>query len=466
MKNFFLLTAVLAFHNLFGQSVVTVNSDRTVSVNGSKFFPISVYIQSDWAGIVNMGVNTASRPFCVNSSAFAQSEKNKLYCHYTAGSGCDDDNAKDIKDRNTSVFVNSINQTKNSDYLFGYGLPDEPISASNLSATDTKWAYDLIKATDPNHPVFLTDYASDISAYKNSADIFLNDEYPFNNSSNPLYDIKTKLKNMQTQVSPKPVWLIIQTGSQFGTPSNAKVRAETYLSIALGSTGLIYYSYDVEDANGVHNIKTDGDPTFMKNLISELKSFSSYFLAPTSNKLSYTSSDVDAILKELGDKSYLIAVNKNASTKNIKFTITGSGNAKAKIIGTVAAGSSRTGQTINLPASGVLTDDLQGLEAVIYEISNTTTDLEEETKTDNNTHIYPNPATGKSQVEIHLASTQHVQITLKSLLGEEVATVADTEMNAGTQKVDISNYLKTAGVYFVTVKIGNEINTHRLVNFK
>ncbi|VUD46366.1 hypothetical protein TDB9533_00809 [Thalassocella blandensis] len=51
---------------------------------------------------------------------------------------------------------------------------------------------------------------------------------------------------MQSQVAPKPVWLIIQTGSQFGMPTNAQIRAETYLSIALGSTGLIFYSYDVE----------------------------------------------------------------------------------------------------------------------------------------------------------------------------------------------------------------------------
>jgi len=360
---------------VLGQSKVTVNADKTVSVNGSKFFPISVYVQSDWAGIVNMGVNAASRPFCVNANAFAQSENNKLYCHYTAGSGCDAENAQDIRNRRTSAFVNSVNQTKNSNYLFGYGLPDEPISAMNLSAADTKWAYDVIKSADPNHPVFLTEYARDISAYKNSADIFLNDLYPFNNLSNPLYEIKTRFVNMQNQVAPKPAWLIIQTGSQFGTPTNAQIRAETYLSIALGSTGVILYSYDVTDAGGVHNIKVDGDPTFMKNLVSELKSFSPYFLGSTNSNLVYSSNDVDALLKDYEGKSYLIAVNKSTSVKNISFSLAGRGNATATIKGLSAAGSIRTGQTLTLSSAGVFSDNLQGLEAVVYEIKNETISL-------------------------------------------------------------------------------------------
>ncbi|MDF2455193.1 MAG: type sorting protein, partial [Cytophagaceae bacterium] len=196
---------------------------------------------------------------------------------------------------------------------------------------------------------------------------------PFNNAPNPLYDIKTRHKNMMDQVAPKPAWLIIQTGSQFGVPTNAQIRAETYLSIALGSTGIIFYSYDVADANGVHNIKKDGDPAFMKNLITELKSFSPYFLAPTSSKLSYTSNDIDAILKEQDGKLYLIAVNKNASAKSISFTIAGSSNVTARIIGTASAGSTRTGQSINISSTGVLADALQGLEAVVYEIGTTTT---------------------------------------------------------------------------------------------
>jgi hypothetical protein len=354
--------------NIYGQSTVTVNADQTVSINGSKFFPISVYVQSDYAGIKNMGVNVASRPFCVNIDAFNQIVSNQLYCHYTAGPGCDYDNATAIKNRDASGFTQSISQVKNSNYLFGYGLPDEPKSATGLSAADTEWAYGVIKAADPNHPVFLTDYASDISAYKNSADIFLNDQYPFNNNTNPLYDIKDKVKAMQSQVAPKPVWLIIQTGSQFGMPTNAQIRAETYLSIALGSTGIIFYSYDVQDAGGVHNIKTDGDPVFMKNLITELKSFSPYFLGAKNNNLTYTSNDIDAILRNYNGKSYLIAVNKSATAKNITFTLSGFSNATATIVGLSSAGSTRTGQTRTISA-GSLSDTFQGLEAVVYEIS-------------------------------------------------------------------------------------------------
>lgn len=122
--------------------------------------------------------------------------------------------------------------------------------------------------------MFLTEYARDSSAYRDSADIFLNDWYPFGNSTNPLYEWKTRIVDMQNQVAPKPVWPIIQTGSRFGMPTNAQIRAETYLSLAPGSTGLIYYSYYLKDAGGVYNIVKDGDIPFQKNLIAAVKAIS------------------------------------------------------------------------------------------------------------------------------------------------------------------------------------------------
>jgi|GEM_PF-1687571 len=364
---------ILVTAGIANASSVTVNSDRTISVDGTKIFPIGAYVETDWAGLVGLGVNSVSDPFCFHPASITKCEANFVYCHLTVGSGCDDQNAQDIKNRASSAFINSVNQIKNSPFLLGYGLPDEPVSSMGLSTTDTLWAYNTIKSADPNHLVFLTDYASDVSSYKNSADVFLNDEYPFNNDPNPLYDIKTKYQKMLNQVSPKPAWIIIQTGSQFGVPTNSQIRAETYLSIVLGSTGIIFYSYDVVDASAVHNIKKDGDPAYMKNLMSELKSFSSYFLAPTSSKLSYTSSDIDAVLKDYNSKLYLIAVNKASSSRSVTFTITGAGSTTAKIIGTAAAGSSRAGQSIVL-TSDKLTDNLQGLEAVVYEINGVTSD--------------------------------------------------------------------------------------------
>jgi len=369
MKRLLALLPLLALPCAFAQSKVTVNADQTVSVNGAKFFPISLYVQSDWAGVKGLGANAASRPFCVNTDALTKSRKKHLYLHYTAGPGCDDDNAAAIKKRDASGFVASIDQARGFDYLFGYGLPDEPVSSEDLSPADTKWAYGVIKGEDPDHPVLFTDYAGDIAAYKDGADIFLNDEYPFNNDSQPLYDIKTKLVKMQAQVAPKPAWLIIQTGSQFGMPTDAQIRAETYLSIALGSTGVIFYSYDEKDEGGVHNIKKDGDPAYMTSLIGELTDFSSFLVGNKDASLSYTSSDVDAILRDDAGKSYLVAVNKNAGARNVSFTLAGFGGATATIIGRYDAGSTRTGQVKTLSSSGVLADALQGLEAVVYEIT-------------------------------------------------------------------------------------------------
>lgn len=372
MKYALMLSVILGLAAAQAQTQVTVNPDRTVSVNGAKVFPISVYLQSDWAGARQLGVNTASRPFCVNAGAPKQAEHHGLYLHYTAGPGCDSANAAAIKARNAAPFTQSVNQAKGSKALLGYGLPDEPQTAMGLSAADTRWAYGVIKAADPHHLVFLTEYASDITAHRESADVFLNDEYPFNNAPNPLYDIKTRLKTMQAQVAPKPVWLIIQAGSQFGMPTNAQIRAETYLSIALGSTGLVFYSYDVEDANAVHNIRKDGDPAFLTQLISELTSLSPVLLGATNTALVYSASHVDAIRKDHAGKTYLIAVNKSASAQDISFSLGGVKNATATLVGLSSAGSQRVGQTRAVSADGTLTDRLQGLEAAIYEIGAST----------------------------------------------------------------------------------------------
>ncbi|MEK8032933.1 hypothetical protein AACH06_19095 [Ideonella sp. DXS29W] len=363
--------ACLAAVRAHAGNTVTVNPDQTISINGTPFFPISVYLQSHWAGAKELGANVASRPFCVNTDAIRKAERKRLYLHYTAGPGCDEENAEAIRRRQSRAFTASIEDARDSDFILGYGLPDEPVSANDLTTSDTEWAYGIFKSADPAHPVFLTEYASDISAYRDSADIFLNDEYPFNNDPDPLYDVKSKLLRMKAQVSPKPVWLIIQTGSQFGMPTNRQIRAETYLSIALGSTGLIFYSYDVEDAGGVHNIMKDGDRRFMTDLVSELKDFSPVFLGRRNPGLVYQSAHIDAILRDHDPSTYLIAVNKSAKPQRISFSLPGFGHALATIVGNPDAGSSRAGQQLSLDSAGNLLDTLQGLEAVVYEIDRT-----------------------------------------------------------------------------------------------
>ncbi len=45
---FFLIA--LCFSVTADAAIVTVNSDRTISIDGVKFFPIGAYTESDWAG--------------------------------------------------------------------------------------------------------------------------------------------------------------------------------------------------------------------------------------------------------------------------------------------------------------------------------------------------------------------------------------------------------------------------------
>jgi len=64
-----------------------VNADQTIAINGTRVFPISIYLQSDCVGVKPLGANAASRPFCPSNDASKKAKSSGWYLRYTAGSG-------------------------------------------------------------------------------------------------------------------------------------------------------------------------------------------------------------------------------------------------------------------------------------------------------------------------------------------------------------------------------------------
>ncbi len=77
--------------------------------------------------------------------------------------------------------------------------------------------------------------------------------------------------------------------------------------------------------------------------------------------------------------------------------------------------------------------------------------------------VYPNPFAGTTEVKFNLKSDASVSAVVTDLSGRTVATVPASQMAAGSQTIAIDGNSFDAGVYNVTLSVGNETMTKRIV---
>ncbi len=68
---------------------------------------------------------------------------------------------------------------------------------------------------------------------------------------------------------------------------------------------------------------------------------------------------------------------------------------------------------------------------------------------------YPNPFNPKTVIPFNLAKTGHTRLTVYNMLGQNVATLVDEELDAGTYKVFFNADDLPSGVYFYRIQSGN-----------
>lgn len=76
---------------------------------------------------------------------------------------------------------------------------------------------------------------------------------------------------------------------------------------------------------------------------------------------------------------------------------------------------------------------------------------------------YPNPTNGMTTVAFEIEQSQDVQLIMTNMIGQQVMTIANGEFNTGTHKFQINTSDLKSGVYFYTLKAGNEQMTKKLV---
>jgi hypothetical protein len=187
--------------------------------------------------------------------------------------------------------------------------------------------YDRIKELDQNHPVWSVHWNTDwLLPEAHTTDILGVNSYPI--AHLPITEV-ARVADAAAQVGSqtgKPFWLVPQifdwspyTGDPVDRhltgrpPTQAEMRAMTYLATNHGATGLIYYSFfDLLDDNGVFT--EDGQITWdgIKEIAIEIDQLRSVFLSGylgSGSQITCDNLDIDFRLMWEGNTYYLFAVN-------------------------------------------------------------------------------------------------------------------------------------------------------------
>lgn len=79
-------------------------------------------------------------------------------------------------------------------------------------------------------------------------------------------------------------------------------------------------------------------------------------------------------------------------------------------------------------------------------------------------NVYPNPVTSMASIEYSLVNSGHVSIQVTDILGQTVAVLENTGKAAGKYNTTFdASTLPAKGVYFITIKAGNVLETRKIV---
>jgi hypothetical protein len=153
----------------------------------------------------------------------------------------------------------AVRQMRSHPALLGYYFPDEPSpSTKNAAPADWQPLYDVMVEEDPYHPVMTTMYNAEFAPlYENVLDILMFDPYPITFQRRPLTMVSDYiLRARELTHDRKPVWCVPQAfgwdvveglegDPTWTTPTPAQARCMSYLALAAGARGLVYYCYHV-----------------------------------------------------------------------------------------------------------------------------------------------------------------------------------------------------------------------------
>ncbi|MDZ4824231.1 MAG: C25 family cysteine peptidase [Flavobacteriales bacterium] len=108
-------------------------------------------------------------------------------------------------------------------------------------------------------------------------------------------------------------------------------------------------------------------------------------------------------------------------------------------------------------------EDACWVDDIIFPPSATVVSVDVITTSTNHTTIYPNPTSTNATLEFMLDNTSEVNVVVEDALGQVVSTMKKGTMNSGEHRIvlDVQSY--PAGVYFINIQKGDEVERLKMV---
>lgn len=315
-------------------SLLKKNSELTL--NGEPFFPIGCYRDPDdellnISNIVDVGFNlTHNYEFEHGSANISEAKKYLDLCAQNDLKVFMGINRQKIKNRDFRWIENWINELKDFPSLFTWYLYDEPklhgITPELLIKVNS-----VIKSVDtliPTSTVLCNLKSS--KKYYDSYDILMIDEYPIPNSNIEM--VYKKLKDATRIINgTKPVIAVLQAHDKYGkvkmkrgeeiiNPTYNEIRCMTYLALASGVDGVIYYW----SPNHKYHLKNQAPKVWngLIKVIEELNKIKPYLL---SNKKTYYKFykyyNIAIWSSSFKNRTLLAVINTSKKTVDIKINL-------------------------------------------------------------------------------------------------------------------------------------------------
>lgn len=366
-------------------SVASTGGNNGLLTGDPNFFPISVFSQTPEAnasaykaiGINNFaelydGANQTNLTALKNASLFATSGQNTFALTNSLGSVVkgwmhedEPDNAQaDGNGGYGPCTTTATIQSRYNTFKAADSLKRPVIINFGAGAAYTNWEGRGSCSGD----------TAMYSQYAQGADILGFDIYPnagrygpaYGNGPAPITLVATGVDNLLSWGGGKPVWAVIETTdyNNRGTgPTTAQVKAEVWLALTHGATGIEYFAHVLEPTFHEAGLLLDSNMSNAVGAInSQIQSLALVLNSPTiANGATVSASTrVDNMVKKYNGATYLFAVNTASGTTSATFH---PGNLTSGMVTVIGEG--RT-----IPLSGnAFADSFAGYGVHLYQIN-------------------------------------------------------------------------------------------------
>ena len=350
-------------------SVVTVNADLALVLNGRKVFPIGFSpgppnngtmpdgkdalqeLRDAGSLLFRMAQSTSwnSQVISNQQAALDWAAQHGMYCWVNLA----ELSQFPSTDTNTPVnLLNIVNTFKDHPALGLWKNYDEAWWAG-VSVANLQNGYNVIKQADTNHPVVQTHAPrgtlADLQPYNVAADILALDIYPVTASGSasnpPITNTQVSQVGDWTQVlsqvanGQKEYWLIEQIafsgttppGHTLVFPSFRQSRYMAYQAIVNGARGLVFYGGNIASTLNAQDAPYGWNWTFWANVLKPLVQqvgdnslLADALVAPASTlPITFsgtTAPDIEFCVREVPPYIYILACKRESSTVNITFS--------------------------------------------------------------------------------------------------------------------------------------------------